>query len=104
MRMHDRMDIRPRFVDGGMDEALKIQRALLVAHRLAIEPEFDDIVTLDQLGRHRARQKEMLRVVRIADADMTVGIDHLLAREDSVGDDEVLDDGIEIAHGSMARA
>ena len=102
--MHDRMDVRPRFVDGGMDETLKIQRALLVAHRLAVEPEFDDIVTLDQFWRHRARQKEMLRVVRVADADMTVGIHHLLAREDAVGDDEILDDGVEIAHGSMARA
>jgi hypothetical protein len=35
---------------------------------------------------------------------MAVGIHHILTREDAVGDDEILDDGVEIAHGSMARA
>ena len=61
MRMHHRHDVRPRFEDAGMDEALEIERALLVAHRLAVEVELDDVVALDQLGRERARDEEMLR-------------------------------------------
>ena len=44
MRMNDGVDVGPRFVDGGMNEPLEIERALLVAHRLAVEPELDDIV------------------------------------------------------------
>ena len=30
---------------------------------------------------------------------MAVGVHHVLAREDAVGDDEILDDGVEVAHG-----
>ncbi len=30
---------------------------------------------------------------------MAVGVDHVLLGEDAVGDDEILDQGIEIAHG-----
>ena len=99
MGMNDGVDVGPRFVDGGMNEPLEIERALLVAHRLAVQPELDDIVAFDQFGRHRAREEEMFRVVGIADADMAVGVHHLLAREDAVGDDEILDDGVEVAHG-----
>ncbi len=58
-------------------------------------------LALDQVGRDRAREKEMLGIVGIADADMAVGVHHVLLRQDAVGDDEILDDGIEIAHGSV---
>jgi hypothetical protein len=34
---------------------------------------------------------------------MAVGVDHVLLGEDAVGDDEVRDDGVEVAHGSMTR-
>ena len=50
--MHDGMDIGPRLEDRRVDEALEIERAALVAHRPAVEPEFDDVVRLDQFGRH----------------------------------------------------
>ena len=30
---------------------------------------------------------------------MAVGVDDVLLREDAVGDDEIFDDGIEVAHG-----
>ena len=54
---------------------------------------------LDQLGRERARDEEVLGIVGMADADVAVGVDHVLLGEDAVGDDEVLDEGVEIAHG-----
>ena len=34
----------------------------------------------------------------MADADMAVGVHHLLAREDAIGDNEVLEEAIEAAH------
>ena len=30
---------------------------------------------------------------------MAIGVDHVLLGEDAVGDDEVIDEGVEIAHG-----
>jgi hypothetical protein len=35
----------------------------------------------------------------MTDADMAIGIDHLLPGEDAVGDHEILDKAVEIAHG-----
>ena len=89
------MDVRPRLEDGGVDEALEIERARLVAHRLAVEAELDDVVALHQVGRERAGEEEVLRIVGMADADMAVGVDHVLLGEDAVGDHEILDDGVE---------
>src|SRR5712671_6078347 len=37
MGMNDRVDVRPRLIDRGMDEPLEIERTLLVAHRLPVE-------------------------------------------------------------------
>jgi hypothetical protein len=34
---------------------------------------------------------------------VAVSVHHLLAREDAIGDDEVLNDGVEIAHGWLTR-
>src|SRR5262249_8253206 len=65
----DRMDVGPRFVDGGVNESLEIERALFVTHRLSVEAQFDDVVALDQLGCERAGKKKVLRIVGIADAD-----------------------------------
>ena len=45
----------------------------------------------------------MLRIVGMTDADVAVGVDHLFFGEDAVGDHEVLDDGVDIAHVSMTR-
>ena len=47
MGMHHRHHVGPHFVDAGMDEALEIERALLLAHRLAGEIELDDIGGLE---------------------------------------------------------
>src|SRR5262249_5803126 len=44
------------------------------------------------------RDEEALGIVGMAHADVAVGIDHVLLGEDAVGDDEVLDEVVEIGH------
>ena len=92
MGVNDSMDVGPRLVDRGMNEALEVERTLLVAHRLAVEAQLDDVLALHQLGRDRVREEEMLGIVGIADAHVAVGVHHLLSREDTVGDDQILND------------
>ena len=94
VRMHDGLDVGPRLEDRGVDEALEVERTRLVAHRLAVEPELDDVVALDQLGRERAREEEVLRLVGMADADMAIGVDHVLLGQDAVGDDEIVEESV----------
>jgi hypothetical protein len=45
----------------------------------------------------------MLGIFGIADADVAVGVHHLLARKDAVGDDEIFEEDVEVAHGVMTR-
>src|SRR5581483_7846011 len=54
-------------------------------------------------GRERARDEERLRVVGVADADVAVGVHHVLLGEDAVGDHEVFDDGVEVGHDGSFR-
>ena len=97
--MHNGVNIAACFVNRGMDEALEVESALIVAHRVSFEIQLDDVVALHQVGSERPRKEEMLRIGGIANADMAVGIDHILFRQDAVGDDEILNDGVEIGHG-----
>jgi hypothetical protein len=59
---------------------------------------------LDQFRRQRARDEEVLGIVGIADADMALGIDHVLLGENAVGDDEVFDKRIEVGHKNFPEA
>jgi hypothetical protein len=81
-----------------MNEALEIKAAVPVARRLTVQVEFDDVFGADQLRGERAGDQEAVGIVRVTNADMTVSVDDLLSGEDPVGDHEVLDQGIEIAH------
>jgi translation initiation factor 6 (eIF-6) len=81
-----------------VNEALEVERARLIPHRLSVEPQLDDVAGFHQFGCHGASKEKMLRVLRVAHADMTVRIHDLLARENAVGNNEILNDGIEIAH------
>ncbi len=98
MRVHDGHDIRPRREDRGVNKAFEIELLAVVAHRLAVEVELDDIRGRDQFRGERARDQKAMRVVGVADADMAVGVDDVLLREDAVGDHQILDQGIEAAH------
>ena len=99
MGVNDGHDIWPRREDRRMDEALEIKAAVLLPHRLTVQVEFDDVLWGHQLRGERAGDQEAVGIVRVTDADMTVGVDDLLLGEDPVGDHEVLDQGVEITHG-----
>ena len=62
-------------------------------------PELDDVLGGDQFRGERARDQKMVRVVRVPDADMAVGVDHVLLRQDAVGNHQILDGGVEAGHG-----
>ena len=98
MGVHHSLHVRPRLVDAAMNEPLVIKRAAVIAHRRAIEIERDDMIFLDHLGRHRGREQEAARIVRMAHAHMAIGVHHILAGQDAVGDDEVAHQGRDVAH------
>ncbi len=97
MRMNHRRHVGPRLEDRGMNETLEVGLAL-VLDRLALLVEFDQIVTLDQLRRPRARHEETLRIVGMPHADMAVGVDHILVGQNAIGDHKVAQQIIKLAH------
>ena len=60
MGMDDGNDIGPCRKDRGMDKALEIEAAAVVADRLTIQIEFEDVFGADQLRGERARDQEMV--------------------------------------------
>ena len=70
MIVHHGVHVRPRLIDGAVDEALEIWRAAAFVDRGAVESIFDEVVALDALGRARPRQQKMLRIVGVAGTDM----------------------------------
>ena len=97
MGVNHRYHVRPRLEDRRMNETLEIGLPL-VADRLALLIELDQIVPLDQFRRTRARQEEALRIVGVAHTDMAVGVDHVFMGEDAVGDNEIAQEIVELAH------
>ena len=97
MRVHNGGDVGPRLEDRRMDEALEIGLALIV-DRFAFLVELDQVVALDQFRRARARHEEALRIVRVAHADMAIGIDDVLVRQNTVGHHEVAQKVVKLAH------
>src|SRR5262245_36955456 len=83
-----------------VNEALQIGMALIV-DRLALPIELDQVVAFDQFGGERARHKETLRIVGMANADVAVGINHVFLCKDTVGDDEVTKKIVELAHSYL---
>ena len=58
---------------------------------------------LTNSGASERERKKSLGIVRMADADVAVGVHHLLVAQDAVGDDEIFENDVEIAHGWMTR-
>ena len=100
VRMHHGVDVRPRLVDRAVDEALEIGRAR-VAHRRAVEPELDDVGAGDEFRAERARQQIVVGLLRVADADVAVGVDHVLLRQDPIGDHQIADRALQLVHASV---
>jgi hypothetical protein len=104
MAVHHAVDVGSRFVEAAMDEALEIGWTTIVAHDFAIERELHDVALLDELGAARARQEKALGIGRVAHADMAIGVDHALMRQNAVGDDEVVECLFELTHGESLLA
>src|SRR5262245_3790949 len=100
--VHDRMHIRPRFVDAAMDEALQIGRPLARIDGIALERELHDVVLLDALGRTCAREQEALRVVGMARAHVPERVHDAFVRQDAVGGDDLFEQHVEVGHKGVS--
>ena len=98
MRVYDRHDIGPRLEDRGVNEPLEIKRAFFLAHWPPVETELDDVIGGDELRSYRAGDQKMVRVVRVTQADMAVGVDHVLLCEDAIGNHQIPEGVVEAAH------
>ena len=92
------IDLRPRRVDRGMQEALGAERPVVLARRRAVERELQDVARLDERGGAIARQQEATRIVRMAHADVSVFVEHAVMRQDPVGDDQIVDRALQCRH------
>jgi hypothetical protein len=59
MGMNDGHDIRPRLENRRVDKAFEIELSAVIADRLPVQAQFDDILGADQIRRQRARDQEM---------------------------------------------
>src|SRR5688572_26331302 len=91
MRVNDRTHVRPRLVDGGMDEALLIALPL-VAHRTSFQVVLDEIARSDERRREVARQQKVVRILIVADADMAETVQDTLIGENAIANDEIVDE------------
>ena len=86
-------------VDLAVDEPLKVRIAGVAGGRGGVEVEHHDVGRGHQFRRARARQQVLCRVFRMAGADVPEAVNHALARENVVGDDQVGDGLCEIGGG-----
>src|SRR6185436_15164456 len=93
MAVHHRHHFRPRAVDLAVDVALEKALALVARQWLAVGVELHQVGGGDQRGRERARHDEMVGALVAARADVTVGIEHFVLREDAARGDQVVDQG-----------
>lgn len=100
MRVDHGVNVWPGAEDGAMDEAFEVKGALFLADGLAIEGELEDIFTSDKFGRQGAGQEKMAGILGMPHTHVAIGIDHILMREDAIGNDEIVEQVVELANGS----
>ena len=83
MAVHDRHHLGPRAVDLAVDVALDEALALVAGERLAVGVELHQVGGGDQRRRARARHDEVVRALVAARADVAVGVEHAVLREDA---------------------
>jgi len=94
--VHYRHDVGPGLVDFAVDIALAHRLAAGVVQRPAVEVVFEDVLGLHPLRRDGVRQVIAVRILRRAQADVAIGVDHAVLGEDAVRGDQV----VEIFHQS----
>ena len=93
MVVADGLDIRPLLVDRAVDEALEVGRASIGEGR-AIKRELHHVGTFHEPGSARPGQQEAVRVFRMTDAHMSIGIQNSFVRQNPVCLYQVFADGV----------
>jgi hypothetical protein len=88
--MADRIHVRPRFVDLAVDHHLAVEPHARRHHRLGIERHLQHVGRLDQLGGAVPRDEIAVRILRVADADVSERVDDAFVGENAVGDGELV--------------
>ena len=60
--------------------------------RVGVEVVLENVLPLDRFGRDGAREEEALRILRMADAHVPIGVDHVVLGEDTVRGDKVVEE------------
>ncbi len=104
MGVHDGHDVGACLQDAAVDEPLEVKMTAFITDGIAFEIEFDDVIPGHEFGRQRTGHEERVRVLRITDADVTVGIANVFIGEDSIGDHEVINQALLFIHGLRSPA
>ena len=84
------MDIGARLIHRAMDESLDVRRRRMLAHGRAVDQELHDVARFHQFRAARTRQQVTIRMQRMTDTDVTIGIEHAFVGEDPVGDNDIV--------------
>src|SRR6185437_11524322 len=85
VRVHHGHYFRSRLKDASMDEAFKIEGTRFLLHRRTVECKGNDVAMGDESWGHRTSKEKIFRSVRMTDANMAIGVNHILMGEYAVG-------------------
>ena len=91
MIVANRNDIRAGAIERPMNESLFVRAEPAQVDGRAVEIEFEDIFLGDEAGRAGPRHEISLRIFRIADRDVTEGVDQLQVCNDAIRDYQLRD-------------
>src|SRR5215203_958734 len=89
MTMHHGLHVRTHLVNLAMDESLAIDRTAARVNGIAVEVEGDEVAYCRIAGRDRLYLQVLVRIARIANADVTEGVEHPVMGEDVIGRDKI---------------
>jgi hypothetical protein len=98
----DGVDVAAGSVDLAVNEALEIGGAAALVHRVRVEIELEDVGRRHEFRRHGSREQKAIGARGMTDADVPHRIEHVLHRQDVVGDDEIRDQIV--GRGRLLRA
>ncbi len=104
MGVHDGHDVATCLQDAAVDEPFEVKMTAFFIDGIAFEIEFDDVIPGHEFGSQRTGHEEGVRVLRITDTDVTVGIANVFIGEDSIGDHEVINQALLFVHGLRSPA